>query len=651
MKTSQKPVRPRRVIGAAKQTLPILETPLYEETPLARVIPADVTTDGVNLNGANLNVKTPDKSERPPLTGQQQRITDNLSRLLDVLPPRVRQCLDREAKLDDLLEIVLDLGRPAEARFPVRVVELLPSYSQNLELFRMEQGMTRVMEADPDEVTQEDIDYVVSRIGDFGLDNRAGIERTLHRISAIRNRRGRIVGLTCRIGRAVFGTIDIIRDIVEEGKSILMLGRPGVGKTTKLREVARVLSDEFKKRVVIVDTSNEIAGDGDIPHPAIGRSRRMQVIAPENQHAVMIEAVENHMPQVIVIDEIGTEQEAFAARTIAERGVQLVGTAHGNSLENLLLNPTLSDLVGGIQSVTLGDEEAKRRGTQKTVLERKAPPTFDVVIELMEVDTLAVHHDVAKTVDKLLRGQQPRPEIRVRSASGDVEIVQRAEMPPDRPGERSGGTYGMAYDPQTEPTIMRGGRSSSGSGGGSGGRDEYKDSGFGGNGAGNRADIEPPAKKSPTQTVRVFPYGVSRSRLERAIINLRVPAVVAREINEADVIVALKATFRREPAKLQEARGRSLGVYVVKSNTYVQIESVLREIFGMGASFAPTDEETALIEAEEAIEQVQSTGEAIELAPQNSFIRRMQHQMAEQANLLSESVGVEPKRRIRISRK
>ncbi len=630
MLISQKAVRPRRSIGAAKETLPILETPLYEETPHS-----EVTNDNAPLNGRT--------SERPPLIGQQQRITDNLSRLLDVLPPRIRQCLDRESRLDDLLEIVLDLGRPAEARFPIRVVELLPSSGQNLELFRVDQVAPRDMDANPDEVTQEDIDHVVSRIGDFGLDNRAGIERTLHRISAIRNRRGRIVGLTCRIGRAVFGTIDIIRDIVEEGKSILMLGRPGVGKTTKLREVARILSDEFKKRVVIVDTSNEIAGDGDIPHPAIGRSRRMQVIAPENQHAVMIEAVENHMPQVIVIDEIGTEQEAFAARTIAERGVQLVGTAHGNSLENLLLNPTLSDLVGGIQSVTLGDEEAKRRGTQKTVLERKAPPTFDVVIELMEVDKLAVHHDVARTVDKLLRGQQPRPEIRLRNAVGGVEIVQKAEMPPDRPGERSGGTYGMAFDPQPEPTIMRRGR------------EDYRDSGSGGgsivSSSGNRADVEPPSRKNANQTVRIFPYGVSRSRLERAIINLRVPAAVAREINEADVIVALKATFRREPAKLQEARGRSLGVYVVKSNTYIQIESVLREIFGMGASFVPTDEESALMEAEEAIEQVQSTGEAIELAPQNSFIRRMQHQMAEQANLFSESVGVEPKRRIRIARK
>jgi nucleoside-triphosphatase THEP1 len=405
-----------------------------------------------------------------------------------------------------------------------------------------------------------------------------------------------------------------------------MLGRPGVGKTTKLREVARILSDEFKKRVVIVDTSNEIAGDGDIPHPAIGRSRRMQVRAPENQHAVMIEAVENHMPQVIVIDEIGTEQEAFAARTIAERGVQLVGTAHGNSLENLLLNPTLSDLVGGIQSVTLGDEEARKRGTQKTVLERKAPPTFDVIIEILEVDKLAIHHDVAKVVDKLLRGQQPRPEIRVRNTTGEVEVVQRAELPPDRPGERSGGTYGMSYDP--ESSGMRGGD-----------RNGMRDAG------------EPPAKRNLPATVRIFPYGVSRSRLERAIANLRVPAYVSKDMNDSDVVIALKATFRREPARLQEARSKSIAAYVVKSNTYIQIENVMREIFGLEGGLPPSEEEAAITEVEEAIESVQSSGEPVELSPQNSFIRRLQHQMVEQAKLLSESVGAEPNRRIRVSRR
>src|SRR5437762_2910235 len=333
----------------------------------------------------------------------RQEMTDDLDALMAALPVEIVERLRSFADRSDLLEVVMDLGRRPEARFV---------HGEEVLLDR--------------EIGDADIAHVVNHIGVFGKDNRAGIERTLHRISAIRNRVGKVVGLTCRIGRAVFGTIDIIQDVVESDKSILLLGRPGRGKTTKLREVARVLSEELKKRVVIVDTSNEIAGDGDIPHPAIGRARRMQVAEPILQHAVMIEAVENHMPEVIVIDEIGTEQEAFAARTIAERGVQLVGTAHGNSLENLLMNPTLSDLVGGIQAVTLSDDEAKRRGTQKTVLERKAAPTFDVIIEIMEVDKLAIHHNVEQTVDALLRGQQPRPEIRVRNTEGEIEVVQKA---------------------------------------------------------------------------------------------------------------------------------------------------------------------------------------------------------------------------------
>ena len=548
--------------------------------------------------------------------------------------------LEREVPLDDLLEIVMDLGKPAEVRFGSRVLELYPSEPENRDVIA---GVLRDPLAEAEdparreaEVTDDDIKHVMERIGDFGLDNRAGIERTLHRISCIRNRRERVVGLTSRIGRAVYGTIDIIRDIVESGKSILMLGRPGVGKTTKLREVARILSDEFKKRVVIVDTSNEIAGDGDIPHPAIGRSRRMQVRKPEEQHAVMIEAVENHMPQVIVIDEIGTEQEAFAARTIAERGVQLVGTAHGNSLENLLLNPTLSDLVGGIQSVTLGDEEAKRRGTQKTVLERKAPPTFDVIIEILEVDKLAIHHDVAKVVDKMLRGQQPRPEIRVRNRTGDVEVVQKAEVPADRPGEKTGGTYGVTYDTEPDGFGFAGSRGEA-----SRGRDE---------GRGSRTIApEPPQKRNLPATTRMFPYGVSRSRLERAIANLRVPAVVSRDMNEADVVIALKATFRREPAKLTEARGKSLGTYVVKSNTYIQIENVVREIFGIEGGALPSDEESAIQEAEDAIDYVRETGEPVELGPTNSYLRRLQHQLIERAQLFGESIGVDPKRRIRVS--
>lgn len=549
----------------------------------------------------------------PPLSANQLRVTDNLSQLLEILPPPLRLALEHEDMMDGLIEIVLDLGRDAEARFADgRVVWLREDIP----------------------VTNEDIEYVTTRVGAFGKDNRAGIERTLHRISAIRNRQGKVIGLTCRIGRAVYGTIDIIRDIVESGKSILMLGRPGRGKTTKLREVARVLADEFKKRVVIVDTSNEIAGDGDIPHPAIGRARRMQVSEPNDQHAVMIEAVENHMPEVIVIDEIGVEQEAMAARTIAERGVQLVGTAHGNSLENLLMNPTLSDMVGGIQAVTLSDEEAKKRGTQKTVLERKAPPTFDVVIEIMEVDKLAIHHDVMRTVDKLLRGTQPRPEIRIRNAAGQVEIIQRSDTGASPPGMHD----------RSQPTLWDAGESNSTT-----------------QEAASRLRVS--AREQPVNsvlsngkplpaTLRVFPYGVSRSRLERAIRSLKVPAYIAKDLKDADIIMALKANYRKEPAKLQEGISRNIPTYVIKSNTYIQIDTVLREVFHMPLEVS--EEDLAVSSVEDAIEEIlgDKTGglQSLELAPQSSFIRRLQHQVAENNSMVSESVGTEPNRRVRISR-
>jgi stage III sporulation protein SpoIIIAA len=339
---------------------------------------------------------------------EQNHAMSDTGRLLDVLPPHIQERLSADGADESLVEIVLDLGRlPA-----VRSVHS----EQDLETA---------------EVSAADLAHVTGRLGTFGEDNRAGIPRTLHRISAMRNRRGEVVGLTCRVGRAVHGTLAIIRDLVAEGKSVLLLGRPGVGKTTLLREAARVLADEERRRVVIVDTSNEIGGDGDIPHPGIGRARRMQVPRVRAQHDVMIEAVENHMPEVVVIDEIGNELEALAARTIAERGVQLIGTAHGTALENLLSNPTLSDLVGGIQAVTLGDEEARRRGTQKTVLERKAPPTFDVLVELVGRDEVVVYGDVAAAVDAVLREDRPAHERRTRDADGVVrtEIVRAVEAP------------------------------------------------------------------------------------------------------------------------------------------------------------------------------------------------------------------------------
>ena len=503
------------------------------------------------------------------MAGPQIHISDNLDVLLGILPSPIRDAIERQPELDELLEVVLDLGREPEARFPAHAVRLSDGF-----------------------VNREDMQHVIGRVGTFGKDNRAGIERTLHRISAIRNRVGEIIGLTCRVGRAVFGTVDIVRDVIESGQSVLLVGRPGVGKTTLLREAARVLSDEIGKRVVVVDTSNEIAGDGDIPHPGIGRARRMQVPYPELQHAVMIEAVENHMPEVIVIDEIGTEAEALAARTIAERGVQLIATAHGNTLDNLLQNPTLCDLVGGIQAVTLSDEEARRRGTQKTVLERKAPPTFEVVIEIQEQDKLAVHHDVARVVDRFLRGDMPRPELRTRTAEGEVRISADGEQP-------------------APPAVT---------------------------------DGHPPVSKSPHKIVRIYPYAVSRNRLERAIRELRVPADIANTLADADLMITLKSQEKRQPKRLREAGTRGLPMHVIKSNTLSQIEACLRAVFGVGDRL--NSDEMALREVEEAISEVMASAQPVELSPQNSYIRRLQHTFVQRYGLSSESKGTDPFRRV-----
>ncbi len=507
---------------------------------------------------------------------RELKITDDLDLLFTALPPRVVSSLRDVNRREDLLEVVLDLGREPESRFPGEVVSL-----------------------SNDSVSREDIDYVVARVGDFTDDNRAGIERTLHRVSAIRNRQGRIVGLTCRIGRCVYGTVDIIRDVVDTGNSILLLGRPGIGKTTKLREVARILADELSKRVVIVDTSNEIAGDGDIPHPGIGRARRMQVQRPHLQHAVMIEAVENHMPEVIVIDEIGTEAEALAARTIAERGVQLIGTAHGNTLDNLIVNPTLSDLIGGIHAVTLSDEEAKRRGTQKTVLERKAPPTFDVVIEILEINKLAIHHDVAEVVDAYLRGFIVSPEIRQLTPEGEVQVLRAREEAVDAALAR------LPVDRSREVSVPYG------------------------------------------RELRIFPYGIGRNKLERALHDLDLRAEIVKHADQADVVLTLKAHYRRDTGKFQDAVAAGIPVHVVRSNTYQQVLGVLREIFNLRRISA---EDHALGEAQTAIQHVLETSEPVELSPQSAYLRRLQHQLANQSQLSSQSVGVEPTRRVRISK-
>ncbi|MBS1717700.1 MAG: AAA family ATPase [Armatimonadetes bacterium] len=521
---------------------------------------------------------------------------DGLSQFLDVLPALIRERLERSELIHSLVEVVLDYGRPAEVRYRDKV-ERMPDVL----------------------VSQHDLDFVSRSIGDFGSDNRAGIERTLHRISAIRNRHGKIIGLTCRVGRALEGTIDIIDGIVRSGQSILFLGRPGIGKTTKLREVARVLADEVGRRVVIVDTSNEIAGDGDVPHPAIGSARRMQVRHASEQHQVMVEAVENHMPEVIIIDEIGTEMEAAAARTIAERGVQLVGTAHGQTLENLMLNPTLCDLIGGIQAVTLSDAEAARRGTQKTVLERKAPPTFDVVIELLDYDRLAIHHDVQKTVDLILKGVPPRPEIRVRTGAGSVEIVQAEQtVDLDDPGFNTR-FPALARQPRAESPAK----------------------------AVIPAFPSAPDTRLPaTAPMRVFLDGIAPTRVERAIREKRINAVVVKDPSLAEAVLAIRANHQGKSRKARELMTKP--TVIVKSNTFVQVSEALEQLVKGGGS-KPTEKPTAIVEETlAAIDAVLQSGKPLELPPQPTSVRKIQHQVTEAKKVMSESVGEHPNRRVRI---
>ncbi len=491
---------------------------------------------------------------------------EEIELLARALPPELARALHERTDPRELLEIVLDLGREPEARVPGREV-LLADHP----------------------VSASDLDHVANNVGQFGDDNRAGIERTLHRVSAIRNRSGRIVGLTMRVGRAVTGTGEIIRDIVVSGQSILLLGRPGIGKTTMLRECARLLADELRKRVVIVDTSNEIGGDGDIPHPGIGRARRMQVRTPLLQHSVMIEAVENHMPEVIVIDEIGTELEASAARTIAERGVQLIATAHGQTLENLLVNPTLNDLLGGIQSVTLSDEEARRRGTQKSVLERKAPPTFDVLVEIQDRDRVAIHMPLADVVDGALRGPVPTPKIRVRTREG--RVISNVDTP-------------VVVQSEPQPLVN-------------------------------------------SKPLGIFPYGVSRHHVEQSIRELELPVRVLGNLDGAGAVLTLKNHYRRRPDSLRQAESRGLPIHILKSNSVGQVRDALTRIYGVEKQDDATTR--ALAEAAAAIRQVKTTLRPVEISPQNAYLRRLQHQLVAENELSARSTGKEPQRRLRIT--
>jgi stage III sporulation protein SpoIIIAA len=528
---------------------------------------------------------------------------EEVALLFEALPPRIAAAAQQAAgDRGDLLEIVLDLGREPEARFVDGEVIL-----------------------DHVPVAHSDIEYVVERVGDFGGDNRAGIERTLHRISAIRNRAGTIVGLTCRVGRAVTGTVDIIKDIVVQGRSTLLLGAPGIGKTTMLRECARVLADEQGKRVVIVDTSNEIGGDGDIPHPGIGRARRMQVQTPALQHAVMIEAVENHMPQVIVIDEIGTELEAAAARTIAERGVQLVGTAHGLTLDNLLVNPTLNDLLGGIQTVTLSDEEARRRGTQKSVLERKAPPTFDVLVEIQERDRVAVHMPVDDTVDEALRGRFKPPQIRMRGANGQIisRIDTTVRAPAFEPAPFGNGRRGRDRDRRRHGFDV----------------EQY----IANQQRARREAGDPLSGSRPGQPLAIFPYGVSRSYLEQSVRELKLPVRIQHHVEDSDMVLTLKNYYRRKDSPVRAAESSGIPIEVLRSNTVAQIKGALARVYGVEG---PDPTEIALQEAQEGIERARQGGGEVELSPQNAYVRRLQHQLVERHDMTAMSRGDEPNRHL-----
>ncbi|BBD57291.1 single-stranded nucleic acid binding R3H [Nostoc sp. HK-01] len=573
-------------------------------------------------------------------------IKDDLQKLLDILPQDLRQVLENHPQRDSLVEVVLDLGRRPEARFP---------------------NQAEYLSETP--VTQAQIDDCIQRVGTFGGDNRAGIEQTLHRISAIRNRNGKIIGLTCRVGRAVFGTISMIRDLVETGKSILMLGRPGVGKTTALREIARVLADELNKRVVIIDTSNEIAGDGDVAHPAIGRARRMQVAHPELQHQVMIEAVENHMPEVIVIDEIGTELEALAARTIAERGVQLVGTAHGNQIENLIKNPTLSDLVGGIQAVTLGDDEARRRGSQKTVLERKAPPTFEIAVEMLERQRWVVHESVADTVDTLLRGRQPSPQTRTVDENGKVAMTRQLSVVNGRGGQLASGeeTFSsgrqstgwrasgqmVALPPLTVEREKAIGQSEF---------DRLLEESFNYSDSIDFAATKNAGPNGEDLPLHVYPYGVSRHQLEQVISVLTLPVVLTKDIDSADAILALRSHVKNHAKLRQVAKARHLPIHMIKASTIPQITRGLRRLLNMDEPEIADDRELqlflhsgsddeidALEEARLAVEQIViPKGQPVELLPRSPQVRKMQHELVEHYRLKSHSFGEEPNRRLRI---
>lgn len=549
-------------------------------------------------------------------------MVDDLEAFIKIFPHEIADSLRRRSDIGDLLEVVLDLGRSPEARFPNEQTSLSSV-----------------------EVTHEQIARVVELVGHFGDDNRAGIERTLHRISVLRNRAGEPVGLTCRVGRAVYGSVRLIEDLIRSGKSVLILGRPGVGKTTILRETARVLADEADKRVVVVDTSNEIAGDGDVPHPAIGRARRLQLANTSLQHNVMIEAVENHMPEVIVIDEMSTELEALAARTIAERGVQLVATAHGNSLANVVSNPTLSDLVGGTQTVTLGDVEARRRRTQKTVLERKHDPTFDIVVEIRQRNTVAIHPEVGLAVDRMLRGISIPQEARGLKPDGSVET--QMEEVPGIDSEFTQAPFNVNDLPRKLPAhgFERRGRN-----GNNPGR----------TGSQSKQDL---SEAQSAVVIKVFSFGIPKTAIDKVINVINVPVAVVDFPDDADIFLTTKSHYSRRPTAVRQAERDGVMVHVLRRGTREQIQQFLKRFSntqspnhnGIESNFDDFSEgsraKEALKETEVAISRVVGGEPRVELMSQPPFVRRLQHGLAARNNLGSASVGREPTRRVVIRRR
>ena len=552
-------------------------------------------------------------------------LADDLTQLLDVLPTFISGPLEKHPRREQLVEIVLDIGRRPEARFAKGTDYL--SYRT---------------------IVWQDLDYILKRLGKFSGDNRAGIEKTLHRISSIRNRKGNVIGLTCRVGRAIFGTVSIVRDLLEQKKSILLLGRPGVGKTTAIREIARVLSDGMKKRVIIIDTSNEIAGDGDLPHPSIGKARRMQVSNHQNQHEVMIEAVENHMPEIIIIDEIGTELEAAAARTIAERGVQLVGTAHGNALENLIKNPTITDLIGGIQYVTLGDEEAKRRGSSKSILERKAPPTFEVAIEIHDPQTWVIHENIEQSVDLLLQGQslpvQRRSLIqnynnlidcKIIYNQKEVDINNDASLKRFVPEKKQKNNYLLNRLPESDKVKTK---------------RVVKTTG----------NLKTELKEKFTF---LYIYGINTQDVKSLIKTLGIPVIITKEIQYADAILALANLVKNNRKLKQISHSKKITIHTIQSNNLLQIAKALRllakrkELIPIKpttnnkkiADLISQEFLTPLEETRLAIEEVViAKNIPIDLIPRTSRIRKQQHELVTHYQLKGVSVGKEQNRRIRI---